>query len=131
MRCTDLQINDWVYLSEKSRYPMQVRGVNESDCLLDFDGNEGDPFDGIYGEGGIAPIELTAEMLKRNKWESLYGRYWENIKVTEFSISQYGAEFRCCLGYDNELTFFRYVHELQHLLRLCGYDDLADDFKIE
>ena len=26
---------------------------------------------------------------------------------------------------------FKYVHELQHLLRLCGLDDLADNFKIE
>ncbi|MBQ0088527.1 MAG: hypothetical protein KBT27_04250 [Prevotellaceae bacterium] len=25
----------------------------------------------------------------------------------------------------------KYVHELQHALRLCGLNDLADNFKIE
>lgn len=26
---------------------------------------------------------------------------------------------------------FKYVHQLQHALRLCGLDELADNFKIQ
>lgn len=61
-----LMLNDWVYLSAKGRYPMQIESIDRDHCYLDFDGNEGDPFDGIYGDGGIAPIPLTDEILDLN-----------------------------------------------------------------
>lgn len=61
----DLQINDWVYLSEATRYAMQVSSIDKYGCSLDFEGNEADPFDAIYGEGGIAPIPLTEKMMRK------------------------------------------------------------------
>ena len=125
MNCTDIQINDWVYLSEKS-YPMRVSSIDIDHCCLDFEGNEGDPFDGIYGEDGIAPIPLTAEMMELN-----YGEYgwitwhWANdsIRVTMSVAGDFGV---MVMSGD-----FRFVHELQHALRLCGCNDKADDFKIK
>lgn len=36
------------------------------------------------------------------------------------------AMFECC-GHSYKLTW---VHELQHLIRLCGLDELANNFKV-
>ncbi len=33
----DLQINDWVYLSESTKYAMQVSLIDKYGCSLDFD----------------------------------------------------------------------------------------------
>lgn len=106
MRCTDLQINDWVYLSEKSRYPMRVTEIDKYNCLLDFEGNEADPFEGYFDENGIVPIELTDRMVELNESTCNY------IEI----VSTYSP---------------KYVHELQHLLRLYGLHDMADNFKIK
>lgn len=132
MRCTDIQINDWVYLSEKTKYPMRVTEIDKYNCSLDFEGNEADPFDGIYGEDGIAPIELTAEILSLNCW--VYDEedgYWSSLHTykmaIEESLTKGGTVYT---AYEGEVTL-TYVHELQHLLRLCGLHDMADNFKIE
>ena len=140
MNSTDLQINDWVYLSEKTKYPMQVTEIDKYNCLLDIKGNEGDPFDGIYGEDGIAPIPLTDEMLESNgfyvTWETLglkkvhldhkgYFAPESDISMTCNKTRGYGI----VIGHNS--IYFKYVNELQHLLRFCGFDDMADNFKIK
>ncbi len=132
MRCTDLQVNDWVYLSEKSRYPMRVTEIDKYNCLLDFEGNEADPFEGFFDENGIVPIILTSEILSLNGW--VYDEedcYWSSLKTHKVAIeaSLTKGEIVYCT-YEGELTL-TYVHELQHLLRLNGLHDMADNFKIK
>lgn len=36
-----------------------------------------------------------------------------------------------CDQYERLIFVASYIHELQHALRLCGLNDLADNFKIE
>ncbi len=133
MECTDIQINDWLYLSEKSRYPMRVTEIDKYNCLLDFEGNEADPFDGIYGENGVAPIPLTEEILKLNGWDKYpFQDYWNNKKVIEFCRREASVGFHCsCENGESDIVDIYYVHELQHLFRLFGYEDMADNFKIK
>lgn len=133
MKCTDIQINDWVYLSEATKYAMRVTSIDEDHCYLDFEGNEGDPFDGIYGEkDGIAPIPLTDEMLYANGWRfEILDDCWTHIKTSKVVIEQSLDNDRPVFSYDNGEFAFTYVHELQHLFRLCGLDNFADNFKIE
>ena len=133
MKATDIMINDWVYLSEATKYPMRVTSIDKDNCYLDFEGNEGEPFDGIYGEDGIAPIPLTAEMLKLNGWDKYpFQSYWENKKVIEFCLREAGVGFYCShKNGEDDIVGVCYVHELQCLFRIFGYEDMADNFKIK
>ncbi len=127
MKCTDIQINDWVYLSEATKYAMRVTSIDEDHCYLDFDGNGGDPFDGIYGENGIAPIPLTEEMLKLNDDEEYV--YWVGERrgnALRVTIAIVGDSRDWTISGD-----FQYAHEVQHALRLAGLGEIADNFKIE
>ncbi len=121
----DLQINDWVYLSEAAKYAMQVASIDKYECSLDFEGNAGDPFLAIYGEGGIAPIPLTEEMLAEHNFNPNYIDWW---KPEEEKNCFHISAFREYAAIRIEAA---YVHEFQHALRLVGYNDLADNFKIK
>lgn len=79
------------------------------------------------------PIPLTAEILEKNGFvfrgdnDTMYGEYYLHNQST-FAIKMFnGYLVGMCMGEDLE---FDYVHELQHALRLCGLNELADTFKI-
>lgn len=72
------------------------------------------------------PIPLTEEMLLENCFAS----YCDNVVeicaiglILTFDIDRWFASWGNIQ--------IKYVHELQHLLRLCGLSDLADNFKIK
>ena len=77
----------------------------------------------------VKPIPLTTEILEKNGW-----------KQTEYCHEyQYGKNtIQCRLPYmvgringiDIENFKCEYVHQYQHLLRLCGLNELANNFKI-
>ena len=140
MNATDIMIGDWVYLSETARFPMRVTEIDKDNCLLNFDGNESDPFDGIYGKYGIGEIRLTPEILCFN-----------DFRMSRSDARIYEADLKCNFAprgerfiYDfsrNQLRIVSegrsiysavclYVHELQHILRILGYEDVADSFKV-
>ncbi len=144
MKATELMLKDWVYLSEKAHYAMRVTEIGEDSCLLDFVGNESDPFDGVYGRDGISPISITREILKLNGFEEhensnfrrysikLKGRYstggeyliYDLDNTHHLSVHDLNG-IRCCL----DIACFD-VHELQNILRMLGYEAFADNFKV-
>ncbi len=133
-------LNDWVYLSAKGRYPMQIESIDRDHCFLDFDGNESDPFDGIYGDGGIAPIPLTDDILDLNFQPLQTNETWTDNEGVMFIHKITSTDGKYIYGLYNTLadiddlnvTFFcRYVHQLQHLLRALGMIELANNFKIK
>lgn len=115
MKVTDLMIGDWANLSEDDIYRIPCKVVElHTDELLVIQPQ--DTACDVVGYDMIRPIPLTLEILEKN----------ENVKE---------------LGYwDKENNVFRLyavpivnlwdVHILQHALRLCGLNDLADNFKI-
>ena len=113
MKATELMIGDWV----KSRTGMNVKIVGISHdypCVYE-------------------PIPLTAEILEKNGFvfrennDIMCGEYYLHNQST-FAIKMFnGYLVGMCMGEDLE---FHYVHELQHALRLCGLNELADNFKI-
>lgn len=135
MKGEDLQLYDWVFFSGRSRYPMQVFGITESDCTLNFPGNEGDYFDGIFGEGGVAPICLTDEMLRLNGFEMVengdFNEWTYEDTYGEFTLSGDMFNFWVELPGNGRDIFIYHVHQLQHLLRLVGLMELAKNFKIK
>lgn len=109
MKATELQIGDWILYSDK---PVKVLQLSEN---------------GKYD--WVKPIPLTIEILEKNGWKET--QYWHEYQDGKNTI-------QCCLpdmrGIINgiEIEHFKceYVHQYQHLLRLCGLDELADNFKI-
>lgn len=79
----------------------------------------------------IEPVPLTAEILDKNGWTLLanFGgeAYWS--ENGEFHLPYNKGQYRIIIhGIVIKIT---YVHELQHALRLCGLDYIADNFKIK
>ena len=140
MKATDLMIGDWVCLKDdiKSELPLKVDGV-----LIDDISREGEGFLGGV-DGLIRPIPLTSEILEKNGFEMFkydgwvhYYRIFGNGAIPFVLHSMIGGEML-----SQEVDIFststdtncgievNYVHELQHALRLCGLNKLAENFKV-
>lgn len=108
---------------------------NEMDCYETFD--------------DIEPIPLTFEILKSNGFEyfdSGEGDDWKGYVKRSDKEGFYSVRilanknegFRCIILVEGRtdkreklyVTVY-YVHQLQHLLRVCGLSDMADKLKIE
>lgn len=76
--------------------------------------------DGDYGwirEDAIAPIPLTPEILEKNEWKSINGKYALKIKNANYVVLEFTEDG--IYAYINEKTMLftiKYIHELQHLL---------------
>ena len=103
MKATELMIGDLVCLKDdiKSELPLKVDGVLIDDISLEGEGFLG----GV--DGLVRPIPLTPEILEKNE---------EGVNCL-------------ALIYVPVLNLY-YVHQLQHAFRLCGFDELADNFKV-
>lgn len=97
----------------------------------------------------IEPIPLTDEILEKNGWEKACGCwfYFKEDAATSFNRDKFKKEntlpFWVCFNDDSHkdvmgaddyfqdvIIYIKYVHELQHAIRLCGINDLADNFKV-
>ena len=134
MKPTDLMIGDWVYCYGK---PTKIAILTNGKVI----GTE-------IGDGVITPIPLTPEILEKNGWTLdtvlqcytstplwLYGEGIINL-LLQFSAKQSAGSLEI---FDNQkirsLFDFTWkdrlcIHDLQHALRLCGFNKLADDFKV-
>lgn len=126
----ELMLGNWVYESERSKFPMKVVSIDTNTVYLDFEGNEGDVFDGK--ESDIYPIPLTKEILLKNKFKK--GEYYQNINSYRYVYNEDSRFFDVLIfgtkdSYIIEACNFRlkYVHQLQCLLNFCG---IEIDFKI-
>lgn len=151
MKATELMIGDLVCLEDDTKYelPLKVDGTLTDDISLEGDGFLG----GI--DGLIRPIPITPEILKKNDWywgltsneedivSCVGGAYDEHWVYDEgageislfFPKDTDGGELRIDdQRFNRYLDFFwcdtLYVHELQNALRLCGLNELADNFKV-
>ena len=74
------------------------------------------------------PIPLTPEILEMNG-------FTENYRYDDLSyIQSCGAVTGIHINGKNgcmEEMYFKYVQEVQHALRICGLNELADNFKLE
>lgn len=124
MKCKELMVGDLVSHNE---VPIQIIFVGNG--YANYEDEEGGPcqLDDKYYPP--EPIPLTPEILEKNGWkETQYCYEYRDYKNT----------IQCCLpdmigrinGVEIENFECEYVHQYQHLLRLCGLDELADNFKV-
>ncbi len=132
MKANELMLGDWVYglYPNGSIYnrPFRISAVdtypsNKSPRIVTAGG---------YGfqEERLAPIPLTPEILEKNGWKhKYYGIYRQTIGETiTIDIFPEGCSVedergsQCYYRLRYHLPALKYVHELQHALRLCGIE---------
>ena len=76
-----------------------------------------------------SPIPLTAEILEKNGWER--HDIFMDMKVAADVIFSWTDMYgKSLLQNGYHMCYCKYVHTLQHALRLAGLNELADNFKI-
>lgn len=120
MNAIELMIGDWVY---NNSFTTQVTQVNEDNEVW----TRKDPF---LPNENIMPIPLTEEILKANGFETNGEKdaIWYRVGTLFNLETEDGSFVKDMCG---EKVTFSYVHEVQHALRSCGLNELADNFKIE
>ena len=89
----------------------------------------------------VKPIPLTAEILEKDGWERDIDKEWKynNSRILPHYCYQWEKQnvkiemYAGLEGFTISLIIgrrFYAVHELQHILRLYGLDELADNFKV-
>ena len=123
MDARELMIGDWVrYII--SKIAVQVESVIEDG--INYELSQGD-FDFIK-EDRIKPIPLTEEILKVNGFSKNFSEMYTKW-IVPFEVNIRGNNKYITLD-GKYLCNSDYVHELQHALRLCGLNYLADNLKI-
>ena len=143
MKPTDLMLEDWVLW--KNRYVQIVRtcsvvySFGHRDVWLAHCNDDNNVE--CHDMSKISPIPLTPEILEKNGWERDIDKEWKynnshilphycyqwekrNVKIEMYAGLE-GFTISLIIG-----RRFYAVHELQHALRLCGLDELADNFKV-
>ena len=145
MKCRETQFGDWC--CNKHGFPMQITNVGEDYAYATFEGNEGDPWEFDDKDEQPQPIPLTTEILEKNGFYdrnaqgyykrfgsydcfdisiSLVYREIDVLKVCGAGTDCEEEEYGSSIVFGNDIC----VHTLQHALRLCGLDELADNFKV-
>ena len=145
IKCRDLMAGDWC--CDRHGFPMQITNVGEDYAYATWDGNEGDPWEFDDKDEQPQPIPLTTEILEKNgfydrniQWYykrfgsyvcfdiaiSLVYKEIEVSKVCDAGTDCEEVEYGSSIVFGNDIC----VHNLQHILRLCGLDELADNFKV-
>lgn len=121
LKITDLSIGDWVSIDGE---PRRVSKLNVTGLVQFFNSPN------YFGVGVIEPIPITPEILEKNGCERLED--WNNPERLSYAAEDYYAtgwmgkeSWSCGVHNDNinELVIIakaKYVHELQHALRLAG-----------
>ena len=153
MKVTDLMVGDWVLINN---IPHKIQAIDSIDAEILADDDlyyVGE--DRCHSEDKIEGIPITPEILKKNDWYWGFTSDEKNFKSCVMGafephwvydkgageISLYfdkdtdGGALRIAdQRFNRRLDFFwcdtLYVHELQHALRICGLNELADNFKI-
>lgn len=115
MKAEDLMLGDWVVGG--SGEPFKI-GIIDPDFLF---------WDEVH------PIPLTPEILEKNGWcynnedEKFFPQTWVGVGLMLHDADDCCYRIVVTSDYDDEDTnntpfILRYVHELQHALKLCGIE---------
>lgn len=139
MKANELMIGDWV-LSKFTGTPCRVK-LESFVCHDSWeDGNHG-----AFNFNDVEPIPLTKEMLVNDEFyiaeEASHNAVLKNktgdalivvrIIGSSFVLNiERNIEFEGTYAIDSVHKCGYFVHEYQHALRICGLNELADNFKV-
>lgn len=128
MKCKELMVGDLV--TGLHRLPMKITNVDDDYAYAHTYGDiwNGCEFDDE--DNPPVPIPLTPEILEKNGWKQ-NSEFFMEKEVNENTHLSWTDRYGAAL-YKNtyHICDCNYVHILQHALRLCGLDELADNFKL-
>lgn len=149
MKSNELQIGDWVNVTSKfvsvckngAATSNTISNIETRAAKVNFLTNKEIFTDAsTIREFLLEPIPLTAEILEKNGIKKRGDEYvvigwygetqWWYVTLEDFKPQ---FDFWFITSFDRDLNVrgkIRYVHQLQHALRLCGLNDLADNFEI-
>jgi len=129
MKATELMIGDWVY-NTCNRQPEQVCEIREHMVML--------AYNDLYDYDEIEPIPLSAEILEQNGFVTKdKPDGWPGYRSYKYSEGSTGIIFhlyhdtgkykwsgKCEISLNAPPYWirFEYLHELQHILKICGID---------
>lgn len=139
MEAKDLMIGDWVnYHDDDKIVPKQVSEITDFKQLQLHDKDNWV----IVGEKYCEPIPITPDILEKNGFEELmsesevsaarFGRKPEPTGVWQYGFGRFDSvayvpeqsflRIKFMEGCQADMANIKYVHELQHALRLCGVE---------
>ena len=115
MKANELMIGDWVY-NTHNRQNEQVQEIGSGLVML--------AYNDLYEYDEIEPIPLTDEILKANGFEYHHKNFAALSHVHPFQLKmvEWPDENGIGLWMIGGLFKIRYVHELQHAMKLCEID---------
>lgn len=126
MKFEDVMVGDWVRIKNFRYLQLELDQFYAQGCHL-FKGDIIDYFE------TFEPIPLTQEIIDNNRtiFERPHGSIL-GIQLNPDNRDDHSLYFYAMLGDEEHMRIrVKYVHELQHALRVAGFKDLADNFKIE
>lgn len=130
MKCNELMVGDWI--ADEHGFHMQVTAVGNDYLYADFEGNEGDVVEFDDKSFNPYPILLTDEFFKKNDFDKNILCWSEGAAIC--NKDRIDGYYIIAISLFNPPTGpsanVHYVHELQQLLRLGGYTELANNVKI-
>ena len=135
MKVTDLMIGDWIDIGYHNYKKVQeIARDNDMQWYISFDCSVT-----LFHAYEFEPIPLTPEILKKNGFcfvkssdrDTVWNGWWI-YKGLELGTCCLDREdnWPCCINIVDSNIECKYVHQLQHALRLCELDELADNFKL-
>ena len=139
MKLTDLMHGDW-FNSPKGT--CQINEIKLFTAIVEFS-------DEAYQTNGnvsateldfeyqLEPIPITTEILKANDFEKITTYFHDHYRRFVNSSPVYleksiGDQWEVSIYQNGKLEMYiKHVHELQHILRLQGLTDFADQFKVK
>jgi hypothetical protein len=129
MKYDELMVGDWIV--ESHGFPVQVVSVGQNYLYANYEGSGFTIVEFNDMDNKLYPILLTDEFFEKNDF---------NKKILYWSKGNFLTEIDGNNGYNISIKFFpppsgpdanvHYVHELQQLLRLGGYIEIANNVKL-
>lgn len=117
----ELSIGNWIKISGT---PVQILGIRTESQVYVLETEEADYAYAI--DADIEPIEITPEILEKNGWEvrvnDINPKKWFAYLVEEDALIVKGSDLVTLTTNTGKEIPFRYVHQLQNALTLCGID---------
>lgn len=134
MKANELMIGDYMRINRdglciKKGTIVEVRGIDADEKLIEkglIGSTICHPLDDNQFDGGIwceylDPIPITPEILEKNGWKE--AQFWHEYQDGKNTIQSCLPDMRGIIN-GVEIQHFKceYVHQYQHLLRLCGIE---------
>ena len=135
MEATNLMLGDLVYIKSGRRLvegPGKVSQFCKTMMWVRPLDNEKEVIDAYIDL--FEPIELTNDMLLLNGFGKSENTDWFWLAGFPFDVSRCSyrdpSVYEVSVGNGGIVRTIKYVHELQNLLRVVGFEELANNFKL-